>query len=48
MIFTTNGSKAYKEGPLLIVDIDKNKFPDNEEHLGEIITRIDRSLYGLF
>jgi hypothetical protein len=25
---------GYKEGPLLIVDIDKNKFPENEEHLG--------------
>jgi deoxyadenosine/deoxycytidine kinase len=33
--------EGYKEGPLLIVDIDKNKFPENEEHLGEIITRID-------
>jgi deoxyadenosine/deoxycytidine kinase len=40
--------EAYKEGPLLIVDIDKNKFPENEEHLGEIITRIDSQLYGLF
>jgi deoxyadenosine/deoxycytidine kinase len=30
------------------VDIDKNKFPENEEHLGEIITRIDSQLYGLF
>jgi deoxyadenosine/deoxycytidine kinase len=39
---------SYKEGPLLIVDIDKNKFADNEEHLGEIITRIDSQLYGLF
>ena len=38
---------GYKEGPLLIVDIDKNKFPENEEHLGEIITRIDSQLYGL-
>lgn len=38
----------YKEGPLLVVDIDKNKFPDNEEHLGEIIGKIDGMLYGLF
>jgi deoxyadenosine/deoxycytidine kinase len=38
----------YKEGSLLVVDVDKNKFPDNEEHLGEIITRIDAQLYGLF
>jgi deoxyadenosine/deoxycytidine kinase len=39
---------GYKEGGLLVVDIDKNKFPENEEHLGEIITRIDAQLYGLF
>jgi deoxyadenosine/deoxycytidine kinase len=39
---------SYKEGPLLIIDIDKNKFPENEEHLGEIIRRIDVELYGLF
>ena len=38
----------YKEGPLLVVDIDKNKFPENEEHLGEIIRRVDSELYGLF
>ncbi|HEY2722087.1 MAG TPA: deoxynucleoside kinase [Chitinophagaceae bacterium] len=38
----------YREGPLLIVDVDKNKFPDNEEHLGEIIRRVDSELYGLF
>ena len=39
---------AYKEGPLLVISIDKNKFPENEEHLGEIIRRIDSQLYGLF
>jgi deoxyadenosine/deoxycytidine kinase len=39
---------GYKEGALLIIDIDKNKFPENEEHLGEIITRIDAQIYGLF
>jgi deoxyadenosine/deoxycytidine kinase len=40
--------EGYKEGSLLVVDVDKNKFPENEEHLGEIITRIDAQLYGLF
>ncbi len=40
--------EGYKEGKLLIVDIDKNKFPDNEEHLGDIIGKIDSTLYGLF
>ena len=39
---------GYKEGSLLVVDVDKNKFPENEEHSGEIITRIDAQLYGLF
>ena len=39
---------GYKEGALLVIDIDKNKFPENEEHLGEIINRIDAQLYGLF
>jgi deoxyadenosine/deoxycytidine kinase len=38
----------YSEGPLLVIDIDKNKFPENEEHLGEVIHRIDSQLYGLF
>jgi deoxyadenosine/deoxycytidine kinase len=40
--------ESYKEGSLLVIDVDKNKFPENEEHLGEIITRIDGQLYGLF
>jgi len=39
---------TYKEGPLLVIDVDKNKFPENEEHLGEIIEKIDSQLYGLF
>jgi len=39
---------GYKEGSLLVVDVDKNKFPENEEHPGEIISRIDAQLYGLF
>ena len=39
---------AYKEGPLLVIDIDKIKFGENTEHFGEIIQRVDRELYGLF
>jgi len=38
----------YKEGKLLIVDVDKNKFAEREEDLGEIITKVDAALYGLF
>ncbi|MFM9709498.1 nucleoside/nucleotide kinase family protein [Streptomyces galilaeus] len=38
----------YREGQLLIIDCDKNKFGENEEHFGEIISKIDSTLYGLF
>ena len=40
--------EQYKEGQLLIINVDKNKFAENEEHLGEIIRKIDSQLYGLF
>lgn len=40
--------EGYKEGPLLIINVDKTKFVENEEHLGEIIAKIDAELYGLF
>jgi deoxyadenosine/deoxycytidine kinase len=40
--------ESYREGPLLVIDIDKNKFPENEEHLGDIIGKIEAMLYGLF
>lgn len=40
--------ESYKEGPLLVIDIDKNKFAEQEEHLGEIIRKVDAQLYGLF
>jgi deoxyadenosine/deoxycytidine kinase len=39
---------TYKEGPLLIINVDDNRFPQNEEDLGSIINRIDAQLYGLF
>ena len=41
-------TENYKEGPILVIDVDKNKFPENEEHLGEIIHRINGQLHGLF
>ncbi|MEP7279832.1 MAG: deoxynucleoside kinase [Bacteroidota bacterium] len=40
--------ESYKEGALLVIDIDKNKFAENEEHMGEIIRKVDAQLYGLF
>ena len=39
---------TYSEGPLLIIDADKNKFSENEEHFGQIISKIDAQLFGLF
>jgi deoxyadenosine/deoxycytidine kinase len=39
---------GYKEGPVLIIDCDKNKFGESEEDLGEIISKVDGMLYGLF
>jgi deoxyadenosine/deoxycytidine kinase len=39
---------GYKEGPLLVINVDQNKFAEMEEHLGEIIIKIDGLLYGLF
>jgi deoxyadenosine/deoxycytidine kinase len=46
--YYNNWIEKYAEGPLLIIDIDKNKFPESEEDLGEIISRIDSQLHGLF
>lgn len=40
--------EGYKEGPILVIDVDKNKFPENEEHLGDIINHINSQLHGLF
>ncbi|MGZ8541675.1 MAG: deoxynucleoside kinase, partial [Chitinophagaceae bacterium] len=39
---------SYKEGQLLIIDVDKNKFAEKDEDFGEIITKVDAQLYGLF
>jgi deoxyadenosine/deoxycytidine kinase len=38
----------YDKGNLLIIDVDDINFVDNPEHLGDIITRIDGELHGLF
>ena len=39
---------GYDKGPLLIIDVDDINFVDNPEHLGDIITKIDAELHGLF
>jgi deoxyadenosine/deoxycytidine kinase len=38
----------YTEGPLLIINVDENKFGEREEDFGKIISKIDAQLYGLF
>ncbi len=39
---------GYESGKLLIVDIDDVNFAENSEHLGEIISRVQGELHGLF
>ncbi|PCJ89527.1 MAG: deoxynucleoside kinase [Flavobacteriales bacterium] len=39
---------TYDKGKLLIIDVDENKFHDNAEDLGTIISCIDAELHGLF
>jgi len=39
---------GYKEGKLLVIDVDKNKFAENAEDLGEVINKVSAEIYGLF
>lgn len=39
---------TYDKGKLLIIDVDNNQFNENNEHLGEIIQKIDSEIHGLF
>lgn len=39
---------TYDKGNLLIINVDDNSFHDNAEDLGEIITKIDAEIHGLF
>lgn len=41
-------TEGYRHGPILVIDVDKNKFAENDEDLGEIIRKIDSLLFGLF
>ena len=38
----------YELGKVLVVDIDEINFAENSEHLGEIVTRVQAELHGLF
>ncbi len=39
---------AYKDGPLLIIDVDHCNFADKEEDLADVVRKIDAQLHGLF
>ena len=39
---------TYDKGKLLIIDIDNNRFPDDQEDLGKIINSIHAEINGLF
>ncbi|MEI6900115.1 MAG: deoxynucleoside kinase, partial [Bacteroidota bacterium] len=38
----------YKQGKLLIIDVDNMNFQDKPEDLGIVIDRINAELHGLF
>lgn len=40
--------RDYEKGKLLVVNVDEIDFVDNPEDLGEIITRVDAEIHGLF
>lgn len=39
---------GYREGPLLIIDVDDLDFKNKQEDLGFIISKVDTELFGLF
>jgi deoxyadenosine/deoxycytidine kinase len=39
---------TYHKGKLLVIDIDENRFHENAEDLGTIISAVDSQLHGLF
>lgn len=41
-------TESYREGPILVINVDKNNFAEKEEDMGEIINKIDALLFGLF
>lgn len=40
--------EGYKEGPLLIVDVDNLDFAGNAENLAEVVSKVEGQLNGLF
>jgi len=40
--------EKYSLGRLLVIDIDKMNFADNQEDLAEVVSRVNAELFGLF
>ncbi len=38
----------YKDGPILIIDVDNCNFADKEEDLADVVRKIETQLHGLF
>ncbi len=38
----------YKDGRLLVIDVDQVNFAEDEEAQGEVINKVNAELYGLF
>jgi len=43
-----NWISSYKEGRLLIIDIDKCNFADKKDDLGDVVNKVSAELHGLF
>jgi deoxyadenosine/deoxycytidine kinase len=41
-------ASGYDKGKMIIINVDQNKFEENPEHLGEIISKIEAEVHGLF
>ncbi len=39
---------GYKDGPLLVIDVDQTDFSSNAEHLADVVQRVEAHTNGLF
>jgi deoxyadenosine/deoxycytidine kinase len=46
--FYNSWIENYKEGPLLIIDVDKVDFTTGDEDFADVVRRIDAMIHGLF
>lgn len=40
--------KEYKDGKLLVIDVDSCNFAEDKEQLGDVVNKVNAELYGLF